>query len=99
MAGPLRRSSGCSAGGQRFRHPAHSWSESDLAVTAGRLMFAATVEHKIRAYDSDTGKVLWTAPIPGGAEGSPAIYEIDGRQYVVVGCRGSYTAFALPNSK
>jgi len=62
-------------------------------------MFAATVEDKIRAYDSDTGRVLWAAPIPGGAEGSPAIYEVDGREYIVVGGRGAYTAFALPGSK
>ena len=72
--------------------------KAGLAVTASGLLFSATVEHKIRAYDSDTGKILWTAPIPGGAEGSPAIYEVDGREYIVIGARGSYRAFALPKS-
>ena len=67
-----------------------------LAVTAGGLMFQATIEKKIRAYDKDTGKVLWTAPLPDGSEGSPAIYEVDGREYVAVCIRGAYVAFALP---
>jgi quinoprotein glucose dehydrogenase len=72
--------------------------KAGLAVTAGGLLFSATVEHKIRAYDSDTGEIVWTAPLPGGAEGSPAIYELDGREYIVVGMRGSYVAFALPEN-
>jgi quinoprotein glucose dehydrogenase len=72
--------------------------KAGLAVTAGGLLFSATVEHKIRAYDVDSGKVLWTASIPGGAEGSPAIYELDGREYVAIGMRGKYMAFALPKT-
>ena len=68
-----------------------------LAVTAGGLMFSATIERKIRAFDKDTGKVLWTAPLPDGAEGSPAVYEVDGREYVAVCIRGAYVAFALPS--
>jgi quinoprotein glucose dehydrogenase len=67
-----------------------------LAVTAGGLMFQATIERKIRAYDKDTGKVLWTAPLPDGSEGSPAVYEVDGREYVAVCIHGQYVAFALP---
>jgi quinoprotein glucose dehydrogenase len=67
-----------------------------LAVTAGGLAFQATIEKKIRAYDKDTGKVLWTFPLPDGSEGSPAIYDVDGREYIAVFTRGAYLAFALP---
>ena len=67
-----------------------------LAVTASGLLFQATIERKIRAYDQNTGKVLWTAPLPDGSEGSPAIYEVDGREYIAVCIRGKYIAFALP---
>jgi quinoprotein glucose dehydrogenase len=67
-----------------------------LAVTAGGLAFQATVEKKIRAYDKDTGQVLWTYVLPEGSEGSPAVYEVDGREFVTVLVRGAYIAFALP---
>jgi quinoprotein glucose dehydrogenase len=70
--------------------------KAKLAVTAGGLAFQATIEKKIRAYDKDTGKVLWTHALPDGSEGSPAIYEVDGRQYIAVCVRGSFVAFALP---
>jgi len=52
-------------------------------VTAGGLIFAATAsDHKVRAYDQDTGKVLWTYNLPTGSDGVPAVYEVGGREYI-----------------
>lgn len=54
-------------------------------VTATGLVFAATKgEGKLRAYDADTGKVLWAVDLPAASEGVPAMYEVDGREYLVV---------------
>jgi quinoprotein glucose dehydrogenase len=53
-------------------------------VTAGGLIFAATNDKKLRAYDEDTGKVIWEATLPAAAEGVPAVYEIGGREYVAI---------------
>jgi quinoprotein glucose dehydrogenase len=54
-------------------------------VTAGGLIFLATgPERKVRAYDRDTGKELWVASLPNGAEGMPATYQVNGRQFVVL---------------
>jgi glucose dehydrogenase len=54
-------------------------------VTAGGLVFVATAQdRRLRAYDRDTGKVLWSKELPGGSEGIPATYEIDGRQYLAL---------------
>ncbi|HXJ44882.1 MAG TPA: PQQ-binding-like beta-propeller repeat protein [Bryobacteraceae bacterium] len=52
-------------------------------VTAGGLIFAAARDRKIRALDSSTGKQLWEFEAPAGLEGMPAIYEANGRQFVV----------------
>ena len=52
-------------------------------VTAGGLIFAATAsDHKVRAYDEDTGKVLWEYELPTGSDGVPAVYEVAGREYI-----------------
>lgn len=76
------------------------------AVTKGGVVFiAATRDSKFRAFNKDTGKLLWetTLPVPGFA--TPAVYEAGGRQYIVVACGGgklgtksgdSYVAFSLP---
>ena len=54
-------------------------------VTAGGLLFVATAQdRRLRAYDRDTGKVLWSEALPGGSEGIPSTYEIDGRQYLAL---------------
>ena len=54
-------------------------------VTAGGLIFLATgPERKVHAYDRDTGKELWVHSLPNGAEGMPATYQVNGRQFVVL---------------
>lgn len=56
-----------------------------VVVTASGLIFVATAsDRKIRAYDEDTGKVLWEKDLPSGSEGIPAIYEVGGREYLAI---------------
>jgi quinoprotein glucose dehydrogenase len=52
-------------------------------VTAGGLIFTGTRDRKVRALDSETGKVLWETTVDAALEGMPAVYEQAGRQYVV----------------
>ncbi|MBO9671190.1 MAG: PQQ-binding-like beta-propeller repeat protein [Sphingobium sp.] len=82
-------------------------------VTAGGLFFNATSsDRKFRARDSATGKTLWEADLPAASEGIPAVYEVNGRQFIVIPVGGDglwapklplpkaganqYIAFALP---
>ncbi len=37
-----------------------------------------------RAYDKDSGEVLWETELPAGTSGAPMTYMADGRQYIVV---------------
>lgn len=74
-------------------------------VTAGGLVFiAATYDQKLRAFDKQTGKVVWEYQLPAGGFATPISYQKDGRQYVVIAAGGnryglkpggSYVAFAL----
>jgi quinoprotein glucose dehydrogenase len=78
-------------------------------VTKGGLVFiAATKDEKIRAFDKETGKVLWEAKLPAAGYATPATYSIDGKQFVVIACGGgkigsksgdTYVAFSLPSPK
>jgi quinoprotein glucose dehydrogenase len=59
-------------------------------VTGGGLIFVATsTDRTFRAYDQDTGKVLWEAELPAAAEGVPAVYEAKGRQFIVIPVGGN----------
>jgi quinoprotein glucose dehydrogenase len=55
-----------------------------MIVTSTGLLFIATTDGKVRAHDEETGEVLWTAALPAGSEGMPAMYEVNGRQFLVV---------------
>jgi quinoprotein glucose dehydrogenase len=58
-------------------------------VTAGGLVFiGATMDERFRAFDSDTGRVLWEYQLDAGAYATPATYAVDGRQYMVVAAGG-----------
>jgi quinoprotein glucose dehydrogenase len=77
-------------------------------ITAGGLLFCAgTRDNKIRAFDKDTGRELWSAALPCTGSAQPATYMVNGRQYVVIGATGikldrqlgdAYYAFALPGN-
>ncbi len=79
-------------------------------VTAGGLVFigATNFDNKIRAFDKDTGKLVWEAMLPYAGNATPVTYMVNGRQYLVIaatgakagrgngGSKGVYVAFALP---
>jgi quinoprotein glucose dehydrogenase len=52
-------------------------------VTAGGLIFTGTRDRKVRALDSSTGAVLWETQVDTALEGMPAVYSVDGREYIV----------------
>lgn len=62
-----------------------------MIVTSTGLIFIAASDGKLRALDEETGKVLWSATLPAGAEGVPAMYEAGGRQYLVVSASSNVT--------
>lgn len=76
-------------------------------VTAGGLIFiGASKDEKFRAFDKQTGAVLWETDLPAGGYATPATYEVGGKQYVVIASGGgkmgtksgdAYIAFALPD--
>jgi quinoprotein glucose dehydrogenase len=77
-------------------------------VTAGGLVIisATNFDHKIRAFDSHNGKLLWSSDLPYSGNATPATYMVNGRQYIVIATSGArdpkgpqgaaYVAFALP---
>jgi glucose dehydrogenase len=76
-------------------------------VTASGLLFIGATVHdkKFHAFDAATGKLLWETTLPAAGNATPAVYEVNGRQFVVIAAGGgkwgapsggSYVAFALP---
>ena len=77
-------------------------------VTAGGVLFigATIYDRKFRAFDKLSGELLWETILPAAGTATPATYQINGRQFVVIAAGGgkwgapsggSYLAFALPD--
>jgi quinoprotein glucose dehydrogenase len=76
-------------------------------VTAGGLVFiGATADETFRAFDKETGRVVWQAKLPFSGNATPSTYTVGGKQYVVISAGGgksgrpaggSIVAFALPD--
>lgn len=74
-------------------------------VTKGGLVFiAATQDEKIRAFDKTNGNMLWEGSLPAAGFATPAVYSLNGKQFVVIAAGGgklgmssggSYVAFAV----
>jgi len=76
-------------------------------VTSGGLVFiGAAMDERFHAYDKSTGKLLWEFQMEAGGYATPATYELNGRQHVVIAAGGggkpetkpgnAYYCFALP---
>jgi quinoprotein glucose dehydrogenase len=83
-------------GGSNTGYP---MARTGIITTASGLLFHAGLDRKLRAYDAETGQVLWTTSLPAGSRGIPAMYEVNGKQYLLVsatqgGGRGAAAAAA-----
>ena len=77
-----------------------------IVTASGLLFIGATVyDKKFRVFDKVHGKLLWETELPAAGNATPAIYEVNGRQFVVIAAGGGkwgapsggmYVAFALP---
>jgi quinoprotein glucose dehydrogenase len=88
--------------------PTGTFNMGGPIVTAGGLVFiAATMDERIRAFDKATGEVLWEFQLDAGGYATPATFEVDGKQYLVIAAGGggkpetrpgdAYYCFALPD--
>jgi PQQ-dependent dehydrogenase (methanol/ethanol family) len=60
-----------------------------ILATAGGLVFTGEGNGYFKAYDSSTGEVMWQDKRKAGVNAPPSSYNVDGKQYIVVGAGGN----------
>ena len=87
-------------------------TKGGIIPTATGLVFVTAADRKVHVYDSATGTQVWELPLGGATSGSPSMYELGGRQYLLVTASGptgrgdtaaaagptGVVAYALPNN-
>lgn len=64
------------------------YPKSGPVITAGGLVLFAGNDSKLYALNKDTGKLICTKDLPNGSLGVPAVYEVNGREYVLLAVSG-----------
>jgi len=78
------------AGGKDTGVPRGSQRQG-MIVTSTGIVFSTARDGVFYAFDADNGNVLWSYKLPMATEGLPAIYELDGRHYIVVNATTPHT--------
>jgi len=68
-----------------------------LATGGGLVFIGAAMENRFRAFDADTGELVWAAATPAAPIATPMTYRAGGRQFVVIGATG-YERAGMPAS-
>ncbi len=55
-----------------------------LATGGGVVFSGGTADRLFRAFDAETGKILWQYPTLSGVNGVPVSFAVDGKQYIAV---------------
>ena len=79
---PARRS-GCTSSAR----PPCRWSPP-----AAGLVFGGDVNGRFKAWDQETGEVLWEINLGSAVTSFPISYAVDGKQYIAVGTGTASTA-------
>jgi quinoprotein glucose dehydrogenase len=58
--------------------------KSSSIITSTGLVIVNAADRKIHIYDADNGKELRSIPVGAVSSGSPSMYELNGRQYLLV---------------
>ena len=59
-----------------------------ISSAGGLVILAGTTDPHLRAFDEQTGKLLWEAPLPTSGNATPMTYESGGKQYLVIAAGG-----------
>lgn len=65
----------------------------NLQTASGLTFVAASADRTLRAFDTETGKKLWSVELPHSAHATPMTYRLnrEGKQYLVISTGGTKT--------
>jgi len=71
----------------------NAYPKSGFVITAGGLVLFAGNDSKLYALNSVTGKLIFSKELPNGSQGVPAVYEVNGREYILLAVSGGASPY------
>ena len=85
-----------STGREAWRYSQRAPNAGSTLATGGNVVFFGDLNRRFRAFDAETGQVLWGMILGSQITGCPVTYAVGGRQYLSVPVGGA-SVFQLTN--
>lgn len=79
----------------KWSHPWEGGARAGLLSTAGNLVFSGGASNDLVALNATTGEAIWHAILNASVSNAPITFEMDGKQFIVVGAGDMLWAFVL----
>ena len=96
---PLGEDSVASSKGDKTTGAVNGSQRKGIVVTSTGLLFCTGKGGKLYAYDADNGNLLWETTLSYESNAQPMMYELNGRQYLVVNAANIFTKDSFDHSK
>ena len=96
---PLGEDAVASAKGDKTSGAVNGSQRKGMIVTSTGILFCTGKGGKLYAYDSDNGKLLWETTLSHESNAQPIMYELNGKQYLVVNASNNFTRDSFDHSK
>jgi quinoprotein glucose dehydrogenase len=71
----------------------NAYPKSGFVVTAGGLVLFAGNDSKLYGLNSVTGNLIFSKDLPNGSQGVPAVYAVNGREYILLAVSGGASPY------
>ncbi|HEU4859628.1 MAG TPA: PQQ-binding-like beta-propeller repeat protein, partial [Chitinophagaceae bacterium] len=96
---PLGEDSVASSKGDKSTGAVNGSQRKGIVVTSTGVLFCTGKGGKLCAYDADNGNLLWETTLSYESNAQPTMYELNGRQYLVVNATNNFTKDSFDHSK
>ncbi|MEO6720486.1 MAG: PQQ-binding-like beta-propeller repeat protein, partial [Ferruginibacter sp.] len=96
---PLGEDANTSKAGDKSTGAVNGSQRKGIVVTSTGVLFCNGKGGKLYAYDADNGKLLWESTLHHESNAQPVMYELNGKQYLVVNATNNFTKDSYDHSK
>lgn len=96
---PLGEDAAASAKGEKTTGAVNGSQRKGIVVTSTGILFCNGKGGKLYAYDEDNGNLLWESTLSHESNAQPIMYEVNGRQYLVINATNNFTRDSYDHSK
>jgi len=96
---PLGEDAKASKAGDKTAGAPNGSQRKGIVITSTGILFCNGKGGKLYAYDADNGNLLWETTLSHESNAQPMMYELNGKQYLVVNATAGFTRDSYDHSK